>query len=85
MCAHNVLALRVQELEHLPNLTTLDMSYNVIRDMEPVKLCSKLQTLYLASNKVTHIKGDTWILKRTRRVRRGVVGLTGVASQGWRG
>ena len=32
-----------QELEHLPNLTTLDMSYNLIKDMGPVKHCPKLE------------------------------------------
>ena len=35
----------LEGLEGLVNLQTLDMSYNVIRDMEPVKTCSHLQEL----------------------------------------
>jgi len=38
-------------------LRVLDMSYNVIRDMEPVKSCFKLTELYLANNKVKVMKG----------------------------
>lgn len=32
-----------KELEHLPHLTTLDMSYNLIKDMGPVRHCPKLE------------------------------------------
>jgi len=38
-------------------LQTLDMSYNVIRDMNPVKLCPNLVELYLANNKLKQISG----------------------------
>jgi protein phosphatase 1 regulatory subunit 7 len=40
-----------------PSLTTLDMSYNAIRDMTPVSYCSNLTELYLANNKLKEIKG----------------------------
>jgi len=33
-------------------IKTLDMSYNVIRDMEPVRFCPNLVELYLANNKI---------------------------------
>jgi len=38
-------------------LKTLDMSYNVIRDMDPVKFCPNLVELYLANNKLKTISG----------------------------
>jgi len=38
-------------------LTVLDVSYNAIRDMEPVKHCPHLQELYLANNKLKEIAG----------------------------
>jgi len=38
-------------------LTTLDMSYNVIRDMAPVAICTNLQKLYLANNKLKTMAG----------------------------
>eukprot|EP00559_Dactyliosolen_fragilissimus_P004222 CAMPEP_0184865760 /NCGR_PEP_ID=MMETSP0580-20130426/18958_1 /TAXON_ID=1118495 /ORGANISM="Dactyliosolen fragilissimus" /LENGTH=342 /DNA_ID=CAMNT_0027365071 /DNA_START=303 /DNA_END=1331 /DNA_ORIENTATION=- len=38
-------------------LKVLDMSYNVLRKMEPVKLCPNLLELYLANNKLKEIKG----------------------------
>merc|ERR1719253_33859 len=38
-------------------LRILDMSYNVIRDMEPVQFCPNLVELYLAQNKLKTIKG----------------------------
>ena len=42
-----------------PSLKTLDMSYNAIRDMSPVALCSpvNLTELYLANNKLKEIRG----------------------------
>jgi protein phosphatase 1 regulatory subunit 7 len=45
-----------------PSLKTLDMSYNAIRDMSPVRLCctrtgSNLTELYLANNKLKEIAG----------------------------
>jgi len=38
-------------------LTTLDMSYNVIRDMKPVSFCPNLKELYLANNKIKTMAG----------------------------
>mmetsp|Transcript_342 Transcript_342/g.483 ORF Transcript_342/g.483 Transcript_342/m.483 type:complete len:400 (+) Transcript_342:101-1300(+) len=38
-------------------LKTLDMSYNVIRDMEPVSSCPNLRELYLANNKLKSMAG----------------------------
>jgi len=38
-------------------LTALDMSYNVIREMEPVRFCPNLTELYLANNKIKVISG----------------------------
>jgi protein phosphatase 1 regulatory subunit 7 len=38
-------------------LKTLDMSYNAIRNMEPVSLCPNLRELYLANNKLKTING----------------------------
>lgn len=38
-------------------LTTLDMSYNVIKDMSPVASCLQLTELYLAQNKLKEIRG----------------------------
>jgi len=38
-------------------IKTLDMSYNVIRDMEPVRFCPNLVDLYLANNKIKVISG----------------------------
>ena len=38
-------------------LATLDMSYNVIREMAPVRLCTNLTELYLAQNKIKFISG----------------------------
>ncbi len=41
-----------------PSLRTLDMSFNAIRDMEPVRLCTgNLTELYLANNKLRTIAG----------------------------
>jgi protein phosphatase 1 regulatory subunit 7 len=39
------------------SLKTLDMSYNVIRSMEPVKFCPNLTELYLANNKLKSLQG----------------------------
>jgi protein phosphatase 1 regulatory subunit 7 len=39
------------------SLKTLDMSYNVIRSMEPVKFCTNLTELYLANNKLKSLQG----------------------------
>lgn len=51
----------IEKLEGLESLGStlrvLDMSYNVIRDMEPVKLCPNLQELYLAQNKLKSMSG----------------------------
>jgi len=38
-------------------LTTLDMSYNVIRVMNPVEFCPNLVELYIANNKLKTISG----------------------------
>lgn len=38
-------------------LKILDMSYNVIRDMEPVSSCPNLRELYLANNKIKSMAG----------------------------
>jgi protein phosphatase 1 regulatory subunit 7 len=38
-------------------LKTLDMSYNVIRDMSPVSFCPNLRELYIANNKIKTISG----------------------------
>jgi len=38
-------------------LRVLDMSYNVIRDMDPVALCPNLQELYIANNKLKSMAG----------------------------
>jgi protein phosphatase 1 regulatory subunit 7 len=41
-----------------PSLKTLDMSYNAIRDMTPLRYCStNLVELYLANNKLKEIRG----------------------------
>lgn len=41
-----------------PSLKTLDMSFNAIRDMEPVRLCTgNLTELFLANNKLKTIVG----------------------------
>ena len=47
-------------------LRVLDMSYNVIRDMEPVRLCPNLEELYLANNKLKAIAG----LKHLKKLRK---------------
>jgi len=39
------------------NLRVLDISYNVIRDMNPVSQCRNLQELYIAQNKIKSIRG----------------------------
>ena len=41
----------------MTNLTTLDISFNVIRDMAPVACLTNLTELYIANNKITQIKG----------------------------
>mmetsp|Transcript_13602 Transcript_13602/g.13181 ORF Transcript_13602/g.13181 Transcript_13602/m.13181 type:complete len:440 (-) Transcript_13602:24-1343(-) len=49
---------RLADLDNVgPRLTTLDMSYNVIRDMTPVHCCSNLVELYLANNKLKSLAG----------------------------
>mmetsp|Transcript_12338 Transcript_12338/g.27014 ORF Transcript_12338/g.27014 Transcript_12338/m.27014 type:complete len:329 (-) Transcript_12338:92-1078(-) len=47
-------------------LKTLDMSYNVIRDMGPVAFCPNLLELYLANNKIKTLVGlrDLKFLKK---------------------
>lgn len=47
-------------------LKTLDISYNVIRDMQPVEFCPNLTELYIANNKLktmTGLKGLTKLRK----------------------
>ena len=39
------------------NLRVLDISYNVIRDMNPISQCLNLQELYIAQNKIKSIRG----------------------------
>lgn len=39
------------------SLKVLDMSYNVIRSMEPVRFCPNLTELYLANNKLKSLEG----------------------------
>ena len=48
-------------------LRVLDMSYNVIRDMGPVRLCPNLEELYLANNKLKNIEG-LGQLKKLRKI-----------------
>lgn len=48
-------------------LRVLDMSYNVIRDMAPVRLCPNLEELYLANNKLKVIAG-LGQLKQLRKI-----------------
>jgi len=48
-------------------LRVLDMSYNVIRDMGPVRLCPNLEELYLANNKLKVIAG-LGQLKQLRKI-----------------
>jgi len=40
-----------------PSLQVLDMSYNSIREMDPVATCPNLRELYLANNKIKVISG----------------------------
>ena len=49
----------MKSLDGLPgkNLRVLDISYNSIRDMGPVSVCSNLQELFIAQNKIKCIKG----------------------------
>lgn len=47
-------------------LRVLDMSYNIIRDMDPVHLCPNLEELYLANNKIKVISG----LKHLKKLRK---------------
>jgi len=49
------------------SLKVLDMSYNSIRDMIPVKLCPNLTELYLANNKLKKIEG-IWGLKQLKKL-----------------
>jgi Leucine-rich repeat (LRR) protein len=44
-------------LGSLQFLTILDLSYNNIRDMAPVRACRGLQKLYIAQNKLREISG----------------------------
>lgn len=48
-----------EEDDGLParNLRVLDISYNVIRDMNPIAQCLNLQELYIAQNKIKSIRG----------------------------
>ena len=48
-----------EESDGLParNLRVLDISYNVIRDMNPISQCLNLQELYIAQNKIKSICG----------------------------
>ena len=48
-----------EEDDGLPakNLRVLDISYNVIRDMNPISQCLNLQELYIAQNKIKSIRG----------------------------
>jgi len=55
-------------LDHLAEtLRTLDMSYNVIRDMAPVACCENLTELYIANNKLKKIEGIR-MLKSLRKI-----------------
>jgi len=58
-----------KEREGLPgrSLKVFDISYNSIRDMEPVCFCPNLQELYIAQNKIKSIKGLKY-LKHLRKV-----------------
>jgi len=47
----------LSQLTTLTNLTTLDISFNVIRSMAPVSSCPLLRELYIANNKITKIEG----------------------------
>ncbi|GMH79428.1 hypothetical protein TrLO_g3606 [Triparma laevis f. longispina] len=47
----------LEQLEHMPKLTNLDISFNAIRNMASVSNCKLLTTLYIANNKLTSIEG----------------------------
>ncbi|GMI01012.1 hypothetical protein TrST_g5462 [Triparma strigata] len=47
----------LEQLEHMPKLTNLDISFNAIRSMAPVANCKLLTELYIANNKLTSIEG----------------------------
>lgn len=49
------------------SLKTLDISYNVIRDMKPVKFCTNLVELYIANNKIKTLAGLKF-LKNLRKL-----------------
>ncbi|KAL7439437.1 hypothetical protein ACHAXM_006704 [Skeletonema potamos] len=49
------------------NLRVLDISYNVIRDMNPISRCLNLQELYIAQNKIKSMRGIGQ-LKQLRKV-----------------
>eukprot|EP00518_Triparma_eleuthera_P022598 CAMPEP_0197565836 /NCGR_PEP_ID=MMETSP1320-20131121/32842_1 /TAXON_ID=91990 /ORGANISM="Bolidomonas sp., Strain RCC2347" /LENGTH=428 /DNA_ID=CAMNT_0043127857 /DNA_START=74 /DNA_END=1356 /DNA_ORIENTATION=+ len=53
----------LEQLDKMPKLTSLDMSFNVIRSMAPVAHCVHLTELYIANNKLTKIEGLEGLVK----------------------
>ena len=53
--AWNFSALNLEDLKEMKNLTTLDLSYNEITDIQPLSGLKKLKTLNLFSNKVASV------------------------------
>ena len=53
----------LEQLDKMPKLTNLDMSFNVIRSMAPVAHCEHLTELYIANNKLTKIEGLEGLVK----------------------
>jgi len=49
--------LKISSLERLTSLKILDISFNSIRDMSPVRCCPLLEELYIAQNKLRKIVG----------------------------
>ena len=49
---------KISSISFLRNLIILDISFNSIRDMSPVSMCSPtLEELYIAQNKLRKIEG----------------------------
>jgi protein phosphatase 1 regulatory subunit 7 len=48
---------KFDQLEYLPQLLVLDISFNSIKDMSPVRVCRHLKELYIAQNKLKEIQG----------------------------
>jgi len=79
---------KFEQLEYLLQLLILDISFNSIKDMAPVRVCRNLKELYIAQNKLKEIQGleDMKQLKildlGANRIRSmdGIQGLTALES-----